>query len=109
MSTATQQRIACSITGLSEDTLVTWIGPDESEIVDSGSANSYSIEQGIFDSGSKTSYLIIGPEQFETASISTGDVYKCILKSALYPIDSPEVVKKMTLTVLSLGKLEVIV
>ena len=51
--------------------------------------------------GSKASTLTIKTAKF--ASLSSGDVFKCKLKSALYPNDSPDVVKEMVLTLLALG------
>ena len=51
--------------------------------------------------GSKASTLTI--KTAKLALISSGDVFKCKLKSALYPTDSPEVVKEMVLTLLTLG------
>ena len=103
MSTATDQTLVCTISGLSQNSPVTWIGPDNNEISDSDT-NNYVIDQGTYIFGSKASTLSIKTAKF--ASLSSGDVFKCKLKSALYPTDSPEVVNEMTLTLLSLGKWE---
>ena len=75
--------------------------PDNNEILDSDT-NNYVIAQGSFIFGSKASTLTIKTAKF--ASLSSGDVFKCKLKSAFYPTDSPEVVKEMVLTLLTLGK-----
>ena len=101
VTTATDQDIICTISGLSQDTPVTWIDPDNNEISDSDT-NSYDITQGSFIFGSIASTLTIKTTKF--ASLSSGDVFKCKLKSAFYPTDSPEVVNEMTLTLLSLGE-----
>ena len=101
VTTATAQSIDCVISGLSEDTPITWIDPDNSEISDSDTDN-YVISPGSYFFGSKASSLTITPAKF--ASLRSGDVFKCKLKSARYPADSPEVVNEMTLTLLSLGK-----
>ena len=100
MSTATDQTLVCTISGLSQNSPVTWIDPDNNEISDSDT-NNYDITQGSFIFGSKASTLTIKTAKF--ASLSSGDVFKCKLKSALYPNDSPEVVKEMVLTLLTLG------
>ena len=101
VTTATEQNLICTISDLSEDTLITWIDPDNNEISDSDTDN-YVINQGSFVFGSKASTLTITPDKL--ASLSSGDVFKCKLKSARYPTDSPEVVREMTLTLLSLGE-----
>ena len=101
VTTATDQNLVCTISGLSQDTPVTWIGPDNNEISDSD-INNYAIDQGSYVFGIKASTLTIKTAKF--ASLSSGDVFKCKLKSALYPTDSPEVVKEMTLNLLSLGE-----
>ena len=100
-TTATDQDIICTISGLSQDTPVTWIDPDNNEILDSDT-NNYDITQGSFIFGSKASTLTIKTAKF--ASLSSEDVFKCKLKSALYPNDSPVAMKEMVLTLLTLGK-----
>ena len=90
----------CTISGLSQNTPVTWIGPDNNEISTSDTDN-YVIDQGNYVFGSKTSTLTI--KTAKLAVLSSGDVFRCKLKSAQYPDDSPDVVKEMTLTLLSLG------
>ena len=92
----------CTISGLSQNSPVTWIGPDNNEISDSDT-NNYVIDQGNYIFESIATTLTIKTAKF--ASLSSGDVFKCKLKSARYPNDSPEVVKEMTLTLLSLGKI----
>ena len=106
VTTATNQDLICTISGLSQDTPITWIDPNNNEISDSDT-NNYVIAQGTYIFGSKASTLTIKTAKF--ASLSSGDVFKCKLKSALYPTDSPEVVNEMTLTLLSLSELRVIV
>ena len=93
----------CTISGISQNTPVTWVGPDDNEISDSDTSN-YVIDQGTYFFGSKSSTLTIKTAKF--SSLTTGDVFKCKLKSALYPTDSPDVVKEMTLTLLALGRLK---
>ena len=87
--------------GLSQNTPVTWIDPDNNEISISDT-NNYVIDQGGFAFGNKASTLTI--KTVKLAVLSSGDVFKCKLKSAQYPDDSPDVVKEMTLTLLTLGK-----
>ena len=78
-----------------------WIDPDDNEISDSDNTN-YLIDQGDYDFGAKVSTLTI--KQAKLATLATGSVYKCKIKSALYPTHSPDVVKEMTLTFLGLSK-----
>ena len=101
VTTATDQNLVCIISGLSQNTPIIWIGPDSNEISDS-ETNSYVIDQGSYLSGSKTSTLTIKVAKF--ASLSTGDEFTCQIKSALYPADSPVVIKDMALTFLSLSE-----
>ena len=102
VTTATNQELQCIFSGLSQDSKVTWIGPDNNEISDSDASN-YVIDQGSEFFGNKVSTLTITTAKL--ATLSSGDIFKCKLKSARYPADSPEVVKEMTLTLLSLSKL----
>ena len=101
MTTATDQDLTCLINELSQNTPVTWIDPDNNEISDSDT-NNYVINQGTFVFGSKASTLTI--KQAKLATLATGSVYKCTLKSSLYPTYSPDVVKESTLTFLGLSK-----
>ena len=101
VTTATDQRIICRVSGLSLNTPITWIDPDNNEISTSDT-NNYVIDQGSFVFGSKASTLTI--KTAKLAVVSSGDVFKCKLKSAQYPDDSPDVMEEMTLTLLSLGK-----
>ena len=101
VTTATDQSIRCSISGLSQNTPVTWIDPDDNEISDSDSSN-YEIDQGLFGIGFKTSELTI--KAAKLAVLTSDSVYKCKLKSSLYPVNSPDVVKEMRLTLLDFGK-----
>ena len=98
--TVTDQNLVCTISGLSQNTPVTWIGPDNNEISTSDT-NNYVIAQGSYVFGNKASTLTI--KTAKLAVLSSGDVFKCKLKSVLYPDDSPDVVKEMTLTLLTLG------
>ena len=100
ISTAKDQTITCSISGLSQDTPVTWIGPDNNEILTSDT-NNYVIDQGSYVLGSKDSTLTI--KTGKIASLTSGDVFKCKLKSSLYAVNSPVVEKSMILTLLTLG------
>ena len=93
--------ITCTVFGLSQNTPVTWIGPDNIEISDSDT-NNYIIDQGSYAFGNKASTLTIKTAKLD--DLSSGDVFKCKLKSALYPVDSPDVIKEMTLTLLNFGK-----
>ena len=102
VTTATDQEIVCRISGLEQNTLVTWIGPDNNEISISDT-NNYVIDQGTLIFGNKASTLTI--KTAKLAVLSSGDVFKCKLKSAQYPDHSPDVVKEMTLTLLTLGEI----
>ena len=101
VSTVSDQVLECRISGLSQNTPVTWIDPDDNEISDF-ETNNYVIDQGSYAFGSKVSTLTI--KQTKLATIATGSVYKCKVTSALYPTYSPDVVKEMTLTFLGLSK-----
>ena len=92
--------LTCSITGLSSDTPVTWIGPDENQISQFDTSN-YVVDQGNFLDGNKESTLLI--KLLKMQSLSSSSNFKCQLKSALYPTYSPVVQKQMTLTVLTLS------
>ena len=101
ITTATDQNIVCRVSGLSQNTPITWIDPNNNEISTSDTDN-YVIDQGSFVFGSKASTLTI--KTAKLAVLSSGDVFKCKLKSALYADDSPDVVNDMTLTLLKFGK-----
>ena len=98
---STELTLVCAITGISQETPVTWIGPDDSEISGSDTTR-YVIDQGNFIFFSKASTLTI--KQSVIASLSPSSNFKCKVKSALYPTHSPAVVKEMTLVLLQLGK-----
>lgn len=95
--------LTCSITDLSSDTDVIWIGPDENEITQFDTKN-YIVDQGTFQNGTKESTLLI--KLVKMQSLSSSSIFKCQLKSALFPTYSPDVQKNMTLTVLSLSMAE---
>ena len=100
MATKTPQSISCVVTGLSQDTTITWMGPDDQDILASDT-NNYAINPGSYDQGAKTSTLQIKVARLDTLpGISS---FKCKVKSAQYTTYSPEVVKSMTLTLLKLG------
>ena len=101
ITTATEQTITCGITGLTADTTVSWIGPDDNEITGSDVLN-YRIDQGDYVLGSKSSSLTITTLKIST--LTSGDKFKCKLKSAQYPTYSPEVTEEMTITLLTLGR-----
>ena len=100
MPTATDQTITCSISGLSQNTPVTWIDPDNNEISDTDTDN-YVIDQGIYSLGSKSATLTITAAKI--SALTSGDVFKCKLRSSLYGTHSPDVIKSMTLSFLTLG------
>ena len=102
ISTATAQTISCRISGLSEDTPVTWIDPDDIEILETDTEN-YLVDQGNFVFGSKSATLTI--KTAKMGSLTSGDRYKCKLKSPKYPTNSPDIIKQMVLTLLNLGRL----
>ena len=58
VSTAKEQTIICSISGLSENTPVTWIDPDNNDISNTDTDN-YVIDQGSYSLGSKSATLLI--------------------------------------------------
>ena len=82
------------------DTPIVWVGPDNNPISDTDTDN-YVIGPGEFDSGAKTSTLIIKVAKLDT--LTTGSVFKCQIKSTQYSTYSPEVINDMTLTFLTLG------
>ena len=100
VSTATDQTLSCLISELSQNTPVTWIDPDDNEISESDTSN-YVVDQGTYIFGSKSATLTITTAKM--AGLTSGDVFKCKLRSARYPVNSPDVVKQMVLTILSLG------
>ena len=100
VSTATDQTLSCLISELSQNTPVTWIDPDDNEISESDTFN-YVVDQGTYIFGSKSATLTITTAKM--AGLTSGDVFKCKLRSARYPVNSPDVVKQMVLTILSLG------
>ena len=100
VSTAKEQAIICSISGLSENTPVTWIDPDNNDISNTDTDN-YVIDQGSYSLGSKSATLLI--KTAKLATLTSGDTFKCKLKSAEYPTHSPEVVQSMVLSLLTLG------
>ena len=101
VSTGIDQTISCEISGLSQNTPVTWIDAAGNEISDTDTEN-YVISQGSFILGSKTSSLTI--KQTVLQNLEKTSVFKCKVKSSLFSENSPDVVKEMTLTLLELGK-----
>ena len=101
ITTATEQFLTCTVSGLSQNTPVTWIDPENNEIPDSDTSD-YVIDQGTYVFGSKASTLTIKTDKIN--SLSSGDTFKCKLRSAQFSTYSPDVVKEMALTVLTLGK-----
>ena len=97
---ATDQAITCLVSGLSQNTPVTWIGPDNLDISESDTEN-YVVSQGSYVSGSKAATLTV--KAAKLATLTSGDVFKCKLKSSLYPDDSPEVIKQMNLNFFTLS------
>ena len=51
--------------------------------------------------GNKISTLTIKVDKIN--SLTSGDRFKCKVRSSLYPTYSPEIVKEMTLTILTFG------
>ena len=96
----TAATITCTISGLSENTPVVWIDPDNNEISESDTEN-YVINQGTYVFFSKASTLKI--EQSKLDTLPSSSTFKCQLKSAQYPTYSPNVVKEMRLTLLDLS------
>ena len=101
VSTEQDQTLDCIISGLSQNTPVTWIDPNGDIILESDTEN-YVVDQGSFIFFSKASTLTIKKTVFE--NLSTSSIYKCQLKSAAYAEFSPEVVNEMTLTLLKFGE-----
>ena len=98
---ATQTVLTCSITGLSQDTPISWLDPDNNVISNSDSSNYAISVSSAFSGGSKESTLTIYKNKLGTLSGSVG--YTCKLKSAQYT-SSPDVTKTATLTILEFGK-----
>ena len=92
--------IRCDITGLSDDTPIVWIGPDNNEISTEDTAE-YVIEPGVYLFENTFSFLTI--KAGKLASLPSPSIFKCKVKSSFYPTYSPEVVKEMSLTKLSFG------
>ena len=105
VSAQIDQVLTCTISGLSQDTPVTWIDPDDNEISESDTEN-YEISQGSFLFSRKAPTLTIKLQLLGT--LPTTSVFKCKLKSAAYPEFSPEVVNEMTLSLLELGKFKIV-
>ena len=101
MATGIDQSLTCTISGLSQDTPVTWIDSDNNEIPDTDT-NNYVVDQGTFIFGSKASTLTIKQSKLQT--LPSSSIFKCELKSSRYPTYSPDVVKEMTLTLIGLSK-----
>ena len=101
MTTAIDQQITCSVSGLSQDTPIVFVDPDDADISTDDTDN-YVINEGQFLSGSKTSFLTI--TQQKLSELASGSVFKCKLKSTLYPTQSPDVIAEMTLTFLGLSE-----
>lgn len=102
--TATDQQLTCRISGLSADTTITWVDNDNLPILDTDTDN-YVIDPGTYVlGGSKASVLTIKKAKLDTWAAGDTYNYKCKLKSALYPVDSPTVVNQMVLTILELGE-----
>ena len=97
---AKNQDIICLVSGLSQNTPVTWIGPDNLEISESDTDN-YVINQGDYFSGNKAATLTVTAAKM--ATLSSGSVFKCKLRSSLYPTHSPDVVKEMELSFFVFG------
>ena len=95
------QTLTCSLSGISQDSPITWINPDNVEISDSDTDN-YVIDQGTFVFGRKASTLTIKQQVLQ--SLPETSVYKCKVKSSAYPEFSVESVNEMTLTLLELGQ-----
>ena len=101
VATGTDQTLTCTIRGLSQETAVTWIDPDNNKILDSDTSN-YVIDQGVYAFGSKASTLTI--RQAKLSNLAVSSVFKCQLSSSRYPLYSPPVEKSMTLTLIGLSK-----
>ena len=100
VATGVDQSLTCTISGLSQDTPITWVDPDNNEISNTDT-NNYEIDQGTFIFGSKASTLTIKQSKLQNLPLSS--IFKCKLKSARYPTYSPDVVKEMTLTLIGLS------
>ena len=102
VTTTTDQTITCTLSGLSQDTSVTWIDPDNNDITNTDTTN-YVINQGTFIFGSKAATLTITTAKI--ATLTSGDRFRCRVKSTLYATYSSDVVKEMTLSFLTLGNI----
>ena len=100
MVTASDQQISCVVTGISQLTTVTWSGPDQQEI--SSALNSYTVDQGSL-SGDKQQSLLTIPATILQNLVNTQSTHSftCTVRSGQYPIDSADVTKSMTLTLLT--------
>ena len=96
----TDQTLTCQISGLSQDSPVSWVGPNDQEISESDTDN-FVVNQGQYIFGSKAATLTI--KAAKMVSLTSGDIFKCKLKSSLYATHSPEVVNEMNLSFFTLG------
>ena len=92
--------ISCVVTGMSAETTVTWIDPNNVVISNSDTDN-YVLNEGNYIEGNKDYFLTI--KKVVMQSLAETSIYKCKVKSAFYPTHSPEAVKQMTLTSLTFG------
>ena len=99
--TGSVQTITCDISGLSAAADVTWIDPSGNAISESDTSN-YVVDQGNLISEAQTATLTIKLPVL--ASITAPTTFTCKVKSGHFPDYSPEVVKTMLLTPLTLGK-----
>jgi hypothetical protein len=94
------QILTCTLSGLSENAPVIWIDPANNEISNTDT-NNYIIDQGTYVLGNKVATLTI--KEAKVITLSSGSVFKCKVRSALYPKYSPDVVKEIILNFLGLG------
>jgi hypothetical protein len=99
------QTITCAVTGMSAETTVKWFDPNNQEISDTDTTN-YLLNEGNFIDGNKEYFLTIKKVVMKT--LAGTSIWKCQLKSALYPDHSPEALRQMTLTSLTIGMISLI-
>ena len=90
------------MSGLSQQATVTWKDPDGNDISDGAD---YTVNQGTWLSENQESVLTITQAKLENLKSNPAQhIFTCSVKSGEYPVNSPDVEKTMTLTILPLSK-----
>ena len=101
----TDQTLTCTVSGLSQNTPVFWIDPENNQ-VDNFDTENYVIDQGTYVLGNKVATLTI--KEAKVVTLGSSSVFRCRLKSAIFPTYSPDVVKEINFSFLGLGKAQMV-